>query len=149
MFEIRLEFVTSAIKSNEIILYYKIIENDMKSSKLVILVMPLLMIGLPTVFAQSNNSGITNNTGGLSSESVVAAITNSTSSPANLIVNSSSPAEDAQNNTGGLSSESVVAAITNSTSSPANLIVNSSSPAEDAQNNTGGLSSGSVTESKY
>ncbi|MDN5845692.1 MAG: hypothetical protein L0H53_05390, partial [Candidatus Nitrosocosmicus sp.] len=47
-----------------------------------------------------------NNTGGLSTESVDAAITNSTSSPANLIVNSSSPG-DAQNNTGGLSTESV------------------------------------------
>jgi hypothetical protein len=96
----------SANKSNEIILYYKIIENDMKKSKLVILVLPLLMVGLPTVFAQSNNTSITNTTGGLSSESVDAAITNSTSSPANLIVNSSSP-EDAQNTTGGLSSESV------------------------------------------
>ena len=94
-------------KSNEIILYYKIIESDMKSSKLVILVLPLLIIGLPTVFAQSDNTSISNTTGGLSSESVVSAITNSTSSPANLIVNSSSPAEDAQNATGGLSSESV------------------------------------------
>jgi hypothetical protein len=136
-------------ESNEIILYYKIIESNMKSSKLVILVLPLLMIGLPTVFAQSNNTSISNTTGGLSSESVVSAITNSTSSPANLIVNSSSSAEDAQNTTGGLSSESVVSAITNSTSSPANLIVNSSSSAEDAQNTTGGLSSESVTESKY
>jgi len=78
----------------------------MKSSKWVILVLPLLMVGLPTVFAQSNNTSITNNTGGLSSESVDAAVTNSTSSPANLVVNSSSPG-DAQNNTGGLSSESV------------------------------------------
>ena len=107
MLEISLEFATSANKSYEIILYYKIIENDMISSKLVFLVMPLLMVGLPTVFAQSNNSGINNNTGGLSSESVGAAITNSTSSPANLIINSSSPTTDAQNNTGGLSSESV------------------------------------------
>ena len=121
----------------------------MKSSELVILVLPLLIIGLPTVFAQSDNTSISNTTGGLSSESVVSAITNSTSSPANFIVNSSTPAEDAQNATGGLSSESVVSAITNSTSSPANLIVNSSSPAEDAQNTTGGLSSESVTESKY
>jgi len=79
----------------------------MKSSKLVILVLPLLLLGLPTVFAQSNNASTTNSTGGLSSESVVAGVTNSTSSPANLIVNSSSPAEDAQNSTGGLSSESV------------------------------------------
>ena len=107
MIEVRMEFVRSVNKSNEIILYYKIIESDMKSSKLVILVLPLLMIGLPTVFAQSNNTSISNTTGGLSSESVVSAITNSTSSPANLIVNSSSPAEDAQNATGGLSSESV------------------------------------------
>jgi len=79
----------------------------MKSSKLAILILPLLMVGLPTVFAQSNNASTTNSTGGLSSESVDAAITNSTSSPANLIVNSSSPTEDAQNSTGGLSSESV------------------------------------------
>ena len=107
MIEVRMEFVRSVNKSNEIILYYKIIETNMKCSKLVILVLPLLMIGLPTVFAQSDNTSISNTTGGLSSESVVSAITNSTSSPANLIVNSSSPAEDAQNATGGLSSESV------------------------------------------
>ena len=94
-------------KSYEIILYYKIIENDMKNSRLVILILPILIIGLPPVFAQSNNTNITNSTGGLSSESVSAAITNSTSSPANLIVNSSSPGEDTQNSTGGLSSESV------------------------------------------
>ena len=79
----------------------------MKSSRYVILVLPLLIVGLPTVFAQSNNASTTNITGGLSSESVDAAITNSTSSPANLIVNSSSPAEVTQNSTGGLSSESV------------------------------------------
>lgn len=78
----------------------------MKSSNWVILVLPLLMVGLPAVFAQSNNTSIINNTEGLSSESVAAAVTNSTSSPANLVVNSSSPG-DAQNNTGGLSSESV------------------------------------------
>ena len=94
-------------KSYEIILYYKIIENDMKNYTLVILILPILIIGLPPVFAQSNNTNITNSTGGLSSESVSAAITNSTSSPANLIVNSSSPGEDTQNSTGGLSSESV------------------------------------------
>ncbi len=119
----------------------------MKSLKWIILVLPLLMVGLPTVFAQSDDTNLTNNTGGLSSESVDAAITNSTSSPANLTVNSSSQG-DTQNNTGGLSSESVDAAITNSTSSPANLTVNSSSQG-DTQNNTGGLSSESVTESKY
>ncbi len=107
MFEVRLEFVRSANKSNEIILYYKIIENDMKSSKFVILILPLLIVGLPTVFAQSNNVSTTNSTGGLSTESVEAAITNSTLSPADLIVNSSSTAEDAQNSTGGLSTESV------------------------------------------
>jgi hypothetical protein len=94
-------------KSYEIILYYKIIENDMKNYTLVILILPLLIVGLPNVFAQSNNTNITNSTGGLSSESVGAAISNSTSSPANLIVNSSSPGEDTQNSTGGLSSESV------------------------------------------
>jgi len=107
MIVVIIDLVRSVYESNEIILYYKIIESDMKSSKLVILVLPLLMIGLPTVFAQSNNTSISNTTGGLSSESVVSAITNSTSSPANLIVNSSSPTEDAQNSTGGLSSESV------------------------------------------
>ena len=107
MIVVIIDLVRSVYESNEIILYYKIIESDMKSSKLVILVLPLLMIGLPNVFAQSNNTSISNTTGGLSSESVVSAISNSTSSPANLIVNSSSPAEDAQNATGGLSSESV------------------------------------------
>ncbi len=107
MIVVIIDLVRSVYESNEIILYYKIIESDMKSSKLVILVLPLLMIGLPTVFAQSNNTSISNTTGGLSSESVVSAISNSTSSSANLIVNSSSPAEDAQNATGGLSSESV------------------------------------------
>lgn len=79
----------------------------MNSSKLVILILPTLIIGLPPAFAQSINTNITNGTGGLSSESVSAAITNSTSSPANLIVNSSAPGEDTQNSTGGLSSESV------------------------------------------
>ena len=81
--------------------------NVMKGSQFIIFVLPLLLVGLPTVFAQSNNASTTNSTGGLSSESVVAGITNSTASPANLIVNSSSAGEDAQNSTGGLSSESV------------------------------------------
>lgn len=80
----------------------------MKSSKLYILVLPLLLIGLPTVFAQSNNANVTDSTGGLSSESVAAGVTNSTASPANLVVNSTSlSSENAQNSTGGLSSESV------------------------------------------
>jgi hypothetical protein len=78
----------------------------MKSSNWIILALPLLMVGFPTVFAQSDNTSTTNNTGGLSTESVDAANTNSTSSPANLIVNSSSQG-DVQNNTGGLSTESV------------------------------------------
>jgi hypothetical protein len=76
----------------------------MKSFKWIILALPLLMVGFPTVFAQSDNTSTTNNTGGLSTESVDKASTDSTS-PANLIVNSSS--QDAQNNTGGLSTESV------------------------------------------
>jgi hypothetical protein len=78
----------------------------MKSSKWIILALPLLMVGFTTVFAQSDNTSTTNNTGGLSTESVDAANTNSTSGPVNLIVNSSSQG-DAQNNTGGLSTESV------------------------------------------
>jgi hypothetical protein len=78
----------------------------MNSYRWLSLVLPLLIVGFPTVIAQSNNTGVSNNTGGLSSESVDVAITNSSSSPANLTVNSSSPG-DAQNNTGGLSSESV------------------------------------------
>ena len=78
----------------------------MNSTKWVILGLPLLLIAFPNVFAQLNDTTITNSTGGLSSESVDAAITNSTSSPANLVINSSSP-QNTQNNTGGLSSESV------------------------------------------
>ncbi len=78
----------------------------MNSSKWLILILPLLIVGFPTVVAQSNNTSVSNSSGGLSSESVDAAITNSSSSPANLTVNSSSP-EDAQNSSGGLSSESV------------------------------------------
>jgi hypothetical protein len=54
----------------------------------------------------SSQGDAQNNTGGLSSESVDVAITNSSSSPADLTVNDSSQG-DAQNNTGGLSSESV------------------------------------------
>src|SRR5687767_15568229 len=98
----------------------------MNSSRWFILILPLLMVGFPTVIAQSNNTGFSNNTGGLSSESVDVAITNSSSSPADLTVNDSSQG-DAQNNTGGLSSESVDVAITNSSSSPADLTVNDSS----------------------
>ena len=77
----------------------------MNTSKWFILILPLLIIGFPTAVAQSNDTSVTNNTGGLSSESVDVAVTNSSSSPANLTVNS--PPGDAQNNTGGLSSESV------------------------------------------
>ena len=78
----------------------------MNSSKWLILILPLLIVWFPTVVAQSNNTSVSNSSGGLSSESVDAAITNSSSSPANLTVNSSSPG-DAQNSTGGLSAESV------------------------------------------
>jgi hypothetical protein len=85
----------------------KIIEKDMNSYRwLTLILLPLLIVGFPTVVAQSNNTDISNNTGGLSSKSVDVATTNSSSSPANLTVNSSSPG-DAQNNTGGLSSKSV------------------------------------------
>jgi hypothetical protein len=78
----------------------------MNSSRWLILILPLLIVGFPTVVAQSNNTSASNNSGGLSAESVDAAITNSSSSPANLTVNSSPPG-DAKNNSGGLSAESV------------------------------------------
>ncbi len=144
-FEMILEFMDPLTNLTQLFYIIKIIEKDMNSSKWLILILPLLIVGFPTAVAQSNNTSVTNNTGGLSSESVNSAVTNSSSSPANLTVNSSPG--DAQNNTGGLSSESVNSAVTNSSSSPANLTVNSSPG--DAQNNTGGLSSESVTESKY
>ena len=56
----------------------------MNSYRWLTLILPLLIVGFPTVIAQSNNTGVSNNTGGLSSESVDVAITNSSSSPANF-----------------------------------------------------------------
>ena len=42
----------------------------MNSYRWLTLILPLLIVGFPTVIAQSNNTGVSNNTGGLSSESV-------------------------------------------------------------------------------